>query len=239
MSGTSDSTPEASERRFVDEIYEDIGEAIPRMVRKRETVVGTLNRFRRDRLAGEEIQSTLNTALRQLDEDLPFLLSMLDTHGIENTVNILVEDGYLDPDLRSEATDLCRQLEWAAPTGEAIIQQSRGFNYWTNIEMGYAKTTDSGVPLFGQRARQGVDELWDVQAPFPVFGEQILREIIRFENTLDQLPADANLSEADVTKLRSLVNALQESVDDLDQTVSDRERLHETESIEDYDDILG
>ncbi|MCU4744210.1 hypothetical protein [Natronoglomus mannanivorans] len=238
MSASDPSDEETAERRFQDEVYEDVGDAIPRLLNCQQTVVGTLNRFRQDHLNGDRIQPTLNDSLQQIDEELPFLLYLLDVHGVEEMIDVLVADGCLDADRQAEAVNLCRQIEWAAPAGEAYLQSRRGFDYWTSTAMGFAGFTESGNLLLGQRAKQGVDELWDVQAPPSEFGELVLTEVVHLVDVLEQLPADGNVSEAEVTNLRQIVDALDDQIGELDRAVDDLEQLHRSDSTEDYDDLL-
>lgn len=238
MSASGPSNEETPERQLPDEVYEDVGDAIPRLLDRKQTVVGTFNRFRRDHLDGKRIQPTLNDSLQRIDEDLPFLLYLLDIHGVEEMIDILVADGYLDADSRAEAADLCRQIEWVAPAGEAYLQNRQGFDYWTSVAMGLVGSGESGTVLLGQRAKQGVDELWDVQAPLSEFGGILLREVTHLADALEQLPADADVSETEVAKLREVVDTLDNHIEELDRNVADLEQLHGTDQVDEYDDLL-
>lgn len=238
MSASGPSNDETPERQMPDEWYEDVGDAIPRLLDRKQTVVGTFNGFRRDHLDGKRIQPTLNDSLQRIDKELPYLLYLLDVHDVEEMIDILVADGYLDSDSRAQAADLCRQIEWIAPAGEAYLQNRQGFDYWTSVAMGLVGSGESGTVLLGQRAKQGVDELWDVQVPLSEFGEIILREVAHLTNALEQLPADADISETEVAKFREFVDTLDNHIEELDRNVADLEQLHGTGQADEYNDLL-
>jgi hypothetical protein len=221
-----------------DQVIERAAEGVKLLLKQRATIESTLPNIQSRWLADEDVQPTLNNLIGTLDgEDgeVTLLLRVVDDFGLEEVLETCHGHGELDDGAYEAATDLLGRMEWIAPAAEAYYQsnQSNG-HYWTDLRMGLAGTGDDGQLLFGQYAADGVDELWDVQAPMTEFVRHSIRELAMVINALQQLPPSVELNDDELEQLQGLAESLDRVSDDFAETV---DRTAEQGDVPDTDDI--
>ncbi|MFB6171279.1 MAG: hypothetical protein ABEJ23_02015 [Haloarculaceae archaeon] len=198
-----------------DEAIADMADGIQRLLARREDLVGTLSTLHGRYLADESVQPAVNSLLDEIDEAAAVvnLVNAADHFGAEAVASECAERGDLpDADVAS-FLDLWEQISWIAPAPPAYMQdRQEGAHYWTSLQTGPAGLSDDGSVLFGERAMHGLDELWDVQAPFPEVAERNLRELQTMTSTMEQLPPSVEFDTEELQQLAERASALEETV---------------------------